>query len=126
MSKASLNLSPLLTALRDEAERIGVSFPAMLTTDLTRYRWLAEQAVPSLTEWQWGLLSHVMSGIEAHRILTGDDSLPSIGAFIAEIETWCDGATDDDILRAGVLIKQVQEWPPLTIAGVLLRLRREP
>lgn len=115
-----------MITLRDEAERIGVSFPALLTTDLARYRWLAEQAVPSLTDWQWGLLSHVMSGIEAHRILTGDDNLPSIGTVIAEIETWCDGGTDDDILRAGELVKQIQMWTPLTIAGVLLRLRREP
>lgn len=126
MPKATLSLSPLLMALRDEAERIGVSFPALLTTDLARYRHMAAAAVPSMSEWQWALLSHVMSGIEAHRILTGDDSLPSIGAFIAEIETWCDGAPDDDILRAGVLIKQIQEWTPLTVVGVLLRLRREP
>jgi hypothetical protein len=126
VAKASLNLSPLLMTLRDEAERIGVSFPATLTTDLARYRWLAERAVPSLTVWQWGLLSHVLGGIEAHGILTGNDSLPSIGSVIAEIETWCDGATDDDILRAGVLTKKIQEWTPLAIAGVLLRMRREP
>ena len=124
MAKATLNLSPLLMALREEADRLSVSFPALLTTDLARYRWLAEQAAPSLTEWQWGLLSHVMDGIEAHHILTGNDSLPSIGAFIAEIETWCDGATDDDILRAGALTKQIQEWTPQAVAGVLLRLRR--
>lgn len=126
MAKATLNLSPLLMSLREEAERIGVSFPAMLTTDLARYRWLAEQAVPLLTEWQWGLLSHVLDGIEAHGILTGNDSLLSAGSVIAEIETWCDGATDDDVLRAGVLTKQIREWTPLAIAGVLLRMRREP
>lgn len=126
MAKANLNLSPLLVTLRDEAERIGVSFPALLTTDLARYRWLAEQAVPSLAEWQWRLLSHVLDGIEQHRILSSDDSLPSAGSVIAEIETWCDGATDDDVLRAGMLTKQIQGWTPLTIAGVLMRLRREP
>lgn len=124
MAKATLNLSPLLTAIREEADRLGVSFPALITADLSRYRWLADQAVPPLTEWQWGLLSHVLDGIEAHRILTGDDSLPSIGAVIAEIESWCDGATDGDILHAGVLVKQIQEWTPLTVAGVLLRMRQ--
>lgn len=128
MAKATLNLSPLLTALRDEAERIGVSFPALLTTDLARYRDLAERAVPPLTEWQWGLLSHVLDGIEQHRILSGDDGLPSAGAIIAEIETWCDAASrEDDILWAGELIRWMRErpgeWSPLAIAGVLLRLR---
>jgi len=125
VAKATLNLSPLLTAIREEADRLGVSFPALLTTDTARYRWLAEQAVPPLTEWQWGLLSHVLDGIEQHRILAGDDSLPRGGSVVAEIESWCDGATDDDILRAGMLTKKIQDWTPLTIAGVLLRLRRE-
>lgn len=123
MAKATLNLSPLLMALRDEAERIGVSFPALLTTDLARYRALAEHAEPELTEWQWGLLSHVLDGIEAHGILKGDDSIPGPISIIAEIEAWCDGATDDDLLRAGDLTRQIQGWTPLTIACVLLRLR---
>lgn len=126
MAKATINLSPLLMALRNEAERLGVSFPALLTTDLARYRWLAERAAPSLTEWQWDLLSHVLDGVEQLRILGGDDSLPSPGSIIAEIEEWCDGATDEDVLRAGALTKQIQEWTPLTIAGVLLRLRQKP
>ncbi len=123
MPKATLNLSPLLMSLREEAERIGVSFPALLTTDLARYRWLAERAVPPLTEWQWGLLSHVMDGIEAHNILTGRDELPTPMSIVAEIDVWADGAMDDDTLRAGRLRKQVIDWSPLTVAGVLFRLR---
>lgn len=132
MPKATLNLSPLLMVLRKEAERLGVSFPALITTDLARYRHMAEAAVPaSMSEWQWALLSHVLEGLEQLRVLSGDDSLPSIGTVIAEIETWCDGAnSDQDILWAGELIRWMRErpdqWTPLTIAGVLFRLRREP
>lgn len=126
MAKTSLNLSPLLVALGDEAERLGVSFPALLTADLARYRQLAQDAAPSLSDWELHLLSHVLSGIEAHDILSGIDALPSSGRIVAEIESWCDGATDPDILRAGTLTRQVKGWAPLTIAGLLLALRCEP
>ncbi len=79
--------------------------------------------MPPLTEWQWGLLSHVMDGIEAHNILTGRDELPTPMSIVAEIDVWADGAMDDDTLRAGRLRKQVIDWSPLTVAGVLFRLR---
>ena len=81
-------------------------------------------AVPQLSEWEWGVLSHVMSGIEGHRILSGDDGLPAPSAIAAEIDTWADGAQDDDCLRAGKLRERVMAWAPLTVAGVLMRLRR--
>lgn len=102
---------------------MGVSFPALLTADMVRFRRLAAAAVPPLNDWQWGLLSHVLNGIEMHRIITGDDSLPGVGSIVAEIDTWADGATDDDMLRAGDLRKQVLAWSALTIAGILIRLR---
>ena len=125
MAKATINLSPPLTLIQAEAAAMGVSFPALLTADAVRFRRLADAAVPPLTEWQWGLLSHVLDGIDAHRILTGDDSLPSVGSIVAEIDTWADSALDDDTMRAGDLRRQVASWSPLTIAGVLFRLRAE-
>lgn len=124
MPKATLSLSPMLIALRDEAERMGVSFPALLTADLARLRQLAEAATPELGDWQWSLLSHVLSGAEAHRLLTGDDSLPSPALIVAEIDMWADGATEDEMFRAGELTRDMANWAPLTVAGVLLRLRR--
>lgn len=125
MGKLSLNLPDrMIQVLEADADGAGVSLPALLTADLIRYRALADAAVPQLTDWQWDCLSHVMSGIEGNRILGGLDDLPSPGSIIAEIDTWADGASDEDTLRAGKLIEQVKTWPPLTIAGVLMRLRR--
>ncbi len=102
---------------------MGVSFPALLTADIVGYRQIAAAAVPSLTEWEWNLLSHVLGGIEAHRIVSGDDSLPSARYIAAAIDEWADNASDEDTLRAGELGQQVLAWPPLTVAGVLHRLR---
>lgn len=123
MAKATLNLSPPLTLVQSEAVAMGVSFPALLTADVVRFRQLADAAMPPLTDWHWRLLSHVLDGIEAQRILTGDDNLPSPASIAAEIDTWADGATDDDALRAGDLRRQVASWSPLAIAGVFIRLR---
>lgn len=125
MGKLSLNLPDrLVAALEADADGAAVSLPALLTADLIRYRALADAAVPKLTDWQWGLLSHVMSGIEGHRILTGDDSLPSPLGIAAEIDTWADHAADDETIKAGELRRMVLSWSPLAIAGVLMRLRR--
>src|SRR5262249_38425277 len=124
MTKATLNLSPPLSELQGEAERMGVSFPALLTAELVSYRSMAQAAHRQLGEWEWSLLSHVMSGIEAHRILAGDDTLPSAGSIVAAIDEWADGAQDDEALRAGKLRGQAIGWSPLAIAGVMMRLRR--
>lgn len=104
----------LADALSADADGAGVPLSDLVRTDLVRYRKLAEAATPSLTRWQWDLLSHVLSGVEAHDILSGFDALPSSGRVAAAI----------DALRAGELRQQVMGWPPLTIAGVLMRLRR--
>lgn len=125
MPKATINLSPPLTLIQAEAAAMGVSFPALLTADIVRFRRLADAAIPSLTDWQWMLLSHVLDGIEMHRIISGDDSLPSAGSIVAEIDTWADSASDEDALRAGELRRKVIAWSPLTTAGILFRLRAE-
>lgn len=125
MAKATVNLSPPLTLIQAEAAVMGVSFPALLTADVVRFRRLADAAVPPLTAWQWDLLLHVLDGIEAHRILTGDDNLPSPANITAEIDTWADGAADDDALRAGELHKLVMAWSMLTVAGVCIRIRAD-
>lgn len=127
MAKLSLNLPDrMIQALEADAEALAVSLPALLTADLIRYRALADAAVPRLTDWQWDCLSHVMSGIEGSRILGGLDDLPSGTSIAIAIDEWADGLNDNDgdISRAGMLRKQAVEWPPLTIAGVLMRLRR--
>lgn len=123
-SKATIRLSPPLTLIQAEAAVMGVSFPALLTADTVRFRRLAGAAEPALTDWQWGLLSHVLDGIEAHHILTGDDALPGPHRIAAEIDTWADGATDEDTLRAGELRALAIQWSPLAIAAVFFRLRR--
>lgn len=113
MTKATLNLSPLLEALRREAQRLGVSFPALLTADLARYRALAEAAVPRLPDEDWRQLEGLLAGIEAEGIVAGDDRLPKLRRI----------AAGDD--REAALLRRLAELPPLALAGVLLRLRRE-
>jgi hypothetical protein len=102
---------------------MGVSFPALLTAEIVRYRAMAAAATPKLDEWQWNLLAHVLSNAETHRILTGDDTLPSGASIATAIDEWADGALDDDALRAGGLRRQAAEWSPPSVASVLMRLR---
>ena len=125
MPKTTLNLSPRLTLIQAEAEAMGISFPALLTADVVRFRQLAEAAAPRLSEWEWGLIWHVLNGREAHDILTGRDDLPTPHAIAAEIDVWADSALDDETVRAGKLRERVMQWSPLAVAGVLLRLRTE-
>lgn len=125
MPKANLSLSPPLVRIQDEAAAIGVSFPALLTADVVRYHAMAAAAVPDLDEWEWRLLSHVLDGMEMHRVTSGDDTLPGPRAIGAAIEEWCDSAAYDDVSRAGALGRRVAGWSPLAIAGLFLRLRRE-
>lgn len=46
MPKRTISISPQLAALEAEAEAMGVSFPALLTTDIVRYRQMADSAAP--------------------------------------------------------------------------------
>lgn len=124
MPKATLSLSPPLVRLQDEAAAIGVSFPALLTADLVRYQAMAAAAVPDLDDWEWRLLSHVLDGMEMHRVTSGDDTLPGPGAICAAIEEWCDAAPYEDVIRASELSRRAVAWAPLAIAGVFLQLRR--
>lgn len=125
MGKLSLNLPDrMIQALEADADGAGVSLPALLMADLIRYRALADAAVPRLTQWQWECLAHVMFGIEGSAISSGTDNLPGSGTIITEIDTWAADGTTEEIARAGKLIEQVKTWTPLTIAGVLMRLRR--
>lgn len=126
--KLTINASPPIARLKSEADSMGVSFPALLTADLVRYRALAEAAAaePALDEWEWQLLAHVMSGIEAHEILTGIDMIPSAARIAAEIDAWADSADDDDTIRAGRLRNIVAGLTPIAVAGILMRLREHP
>lgn len=124
MSRASIDLSPPLLAAREEAERIGLSFPALLTADLKRYRAMAAAATPALDEWEWWLIGHILAGREQADVLTGIDDLPSRQSIVADIDDWADGALDDETVKAGELRAKVMAWSPLAIAGVLFRLRQ--
>ena len=126
MPKAALNLSPPLTLIQAEAAAMGVSFPALLTADVSRWRRLAAANEPDLDEWQWSCLDHVLSGIEAQRILTGIDDLPSAGSIVAELDDWAARLNDNDgdISRVGFLRAYVIEWSPLQVAAALFWIRR--
>jgi len=122
--KLTLNAPPYLLRLRDEAERMALTFPALLTADLKRYRAMAEAAVPPLSDWQNRALAHILDGIEAMDILSGIDDLPSAGRIAAEITDWSSRLTDyGEIEEAERLRKIVAGLQPLAIAGLLMRVR---
>lgn len=110
-----------------EAKSIGVSTPRLIATDLNRYRIMADQAVPKLSEQQWGLISHVLDGIEAAEIVSGNDGLEHVGPdrIAAELKDWMRPYGDKPPAWARKLHDDVLTWSPLTIAGLLMRLRGE-
>lgn len=110
-----------------EARSLGVSLPRLIATDLRRYRMLADAAVPRLTPQQWGLISHVLDGLEAAEIITGNDDLAMLGPgrVAAEIHDWMTPHGERAPKWARELHDQVRGWSMLTIAGVLMRLRGE-
>lgn len=117
----------VLDIWQPEAASMGVSTPRLIATDLRRYRMLADAAVPRLTDQQWGLISHVLDGIEAAEILAGHDDLGMVGParIAAEIHDWMAPLGERAPKWARELYEQVQAWAPLTVAGVLMRLRGE-
>lgn len=115
----------LMTLYGAEAHPLGVSLPRLVASDLTRYRRLADAAIPSLTDKQWGLLGHVLDGAEFGRFATRDDTLPGSGEIAAEIAAWMEPLGKSPPAWARQLLDDVRGWSPLTIAGVLIRLRAE-
>lgn len=122
--KLTLNASPPIMRLKQEADAMGVSFPSLLTADLVRCRALAEAALPPLDAWEREAIDHALSGIESHRILAGDDSLPSAGWIAAAVQEMADGRPDDEMLRLEALARQAREWSPIAILGLMMRLRQ--
>ena len=107
-----------------DIRKFGV--PTVLNADINRYRSMAGAAVPHLTERQWGLLSHVLDGAEFARLIMRDDSLPGPSEIAAGIMDWMRaGGSETSPAWARQLYDQVLGWSPLTIAGVLFRLRSE-
>jgi hypothetical protein len=119
--RLGLDLSILMEA---EAQALGVTIGRLVTADLNRYRRLAAEAIPTLTERQWKLLSHVLDGMDASSIVARDDVLPTVGDVTAGIMDWMRaGGSEERPAWARELYGAAQEWSPLTIAGVMLRLR---
>jgi hypothetical protein len=88
---------------------------------------MAEAAIPTLTERQWGLLAHVCDGIEMYALIGGRrDDLPSAMRIAAEIMDWMRrGGSETSPEWARALYDQVVQWSPLAVAGVLMRLRAD-
>lgn len=117
----------LLAIYRAEAAGLGVSAPRLIATDIYRYRRMAEAAIPPLTERQWGLLAHVCDGMEMHALLSARrDDPPTADRIAAEIMDWMRaGGSETRPQWARELYDAVCIWPPLVVAGVLMRLRAE-
>jgi hypothetical protein len=127
-SRDEIRLSPdLLTIYRAEAASLGTSPGRLIGADIHRFRRMADAAIPTLTQQEWGLLAHVCDGIEALDIgVSQIDDLPSGNRIAAEIMDWMRGASSESKPGWAVaLYDQAQQWPPLTVAGVLMRLRTD-
>lgn len=111
-------------SLLGESKQFGL--PRLVAADLNRYRSMAGAAVPQLTDRQWGLLSHVLDGAEFSRLILRDDSLPGRGEIAASIMDWMRaGGSETSPAWARQIYDAALGWSPLTIAGVLFRLRSE-
>lgn len=107
-------------------DRSGYGAGTLASADLSRYRRMAEAAVPQLTDRQWGLLSHILDGAEFARLVHRDDGMPSSGEIAAGIMDWMRaGGSETAPAWARQLYDQARAWSPLTIAGILFRLRGE-
>lgn len=124
----TIRLAPDLTTIyQAEAASLGMSVPALIAADIKRYRRMADAAIPEITDRQWGLLSHVCDGIEALDIgVSGIDDVPSSGRLAAGIIEWMrGGGSETSPTWARDLYDQMLTWSPLTVAGVLMRLRAD-
>lgn len=124
----TIRLAPDITMIyQAEAASLGMSVPALIAADIKRYRRMADAAIPPLTERQWTLLSHVCDGIETLDIAVSRvDDVPSPDRIASGIMDWMHaGGSETSPRWARDLYDQVLTWSPLTIAGVLMRLRAD-
>lgn len=98
---------------------------ALIGADLARVRTLAAAAEPALTDWEWGLVSHVLPDEMMRVFVKQDTSLPSGARLAAEITEWADSAPPDEMLRAEALAARVRSWGPLEVWSLLIRVRGE-
>lgn len=117
--KLSLNLPDhLVGRLRDDAEALGVSLPALVTAELVRARQLAGDAVESLnlSSQDRAALVAMLGGIEQMRIIDGRDDLPAPEWLLANLEDAERGDLADRLRGGGVA--------PLAIWGLVMEARR--
>jgi len=116
--KLSLNLPDwLVDDLRDGAESIGVSLPALITAELARARSLAAQAAHALDieGADRTAIRCSLQGIEQMRILDGRDDLPSTDWLCAALRDGGHAGAADRLGRA--------EPSELAIWGLLMEAR---
>ncbi len=117
--KLSLNLPDhLVERLRDDAEALGVSLPALVTAELVRASALAGEAVDALGLWPQdrAALIAMLDGVEQMRILDGRDDLPTLDFICATLEDAERGDLADRLRIANVC--------PLAIWGLVMEARR--
>ena len=114
----------LFTIYRAEGAAVAATTARLIAIDLGRFRRLAEAAIPVLTEQQWGLIAATCDMVELVDLMNGSNELPSGKRVASEIAEWANerGSCPE---WARDLYEQMLQWPPLTIAGVLMRLRAD-
>lgn len=97
-------LSAAVAMTAEEANAIGVPPGQLIEADLSRLRAMAADARPDLSETERGAIGFVLAGLEQHRLLSGDLSLPSgttLAADLIEMADWPALRRDHDARGAG-------------------------
>lgn len=116
---------PVIDLWEQEAEAMGVGLPMLLATDLIRLRGVLAASLPKLTEWEWGLVSHVMDD-EAMALLADreiGERIVSAESLHAAIVEWADGAEGDDLLQAEALAQRALKWTDVQRWALMIRAR---
>ena len=123
--RIQLRRNPVTEQWEDEAERMGVPTPRLLTADLVRLRGLLLRSLPDLTEWEWGLLSHVMpdEGIALATDPRLGERIVSGSNLATALQDWAADADEEERSRAATLARRALTWIDVERWALMVRRR---
>jgi hypothetical protein len=122
-ARVQIPRSPAIAAWAAEAEAMEIGLPLLLTADLTRLRATLRAATPTLTDWEWNLISHVIDDEGALLIADRDrgEQIVSGDRLHVGIVEWADGASEPDMMRAEQLARRARDWTDIERWSLMVR-----
>lgn len=108
-----------------EAEAMGVPVPSLIVADLARLRGVLRAHEPTLTAWEWRLVSHVMDS-EAMALIAdprSGEAIVSAARLARAIRQWADGADETEMLQAERLAARAEQWMEIERWALMVRAR---